>query len=444
MNSRTVLLALCLGTALSAAPKRVDLTVNTADSGRRLDPGFLNGTCLPIWNSRQLYESIAGGLAAARFSLLRFPNGSMSNDYHWNGKGAFSTDSVWECDSIEYAPGFVVQTRHRGTSKNHYGFEGASCITDGDTATFWWSDPLITETAPWFYLEFPSAVSADSAAVYWGDNPPPEFDIEYWPGGSSYYPSPFATANNRWTSVARVRGNTARTVAVRLDSSEAACYWRIRPSKPVTGGIQVREVFLFHNGVRISKNTRSYGTGGQTRVIAISAHPASRRRADFAGSWVNWDFESFMRYSESFPYKTHPVICVNYLTGTPEEAAAWVHYANIQKKYGIRYWQVGNEMDGDWEEGGPVSARMYAEKYLAFARAMKRVDSTILVFGPVLASADFTGKASGDYNATSWMETFLAYVGAQEKADGVTYCDGVDFHSYPYWFSSRPQDGAMF
>jgi len=26
--------------------------------------------------------------------------------------------------------------------------------------------------------------------------------------------------------------------------------------------------------------------------------------------------------------------------------------------------------------------------------------------------------------------------GAQEKADGKKYCDGVDFHSYPYWSSS--------
>jgi len=119
-----------------------------------------------------------------------------------------------------------------------------------------------------------------------------------------------------------------------------------------------------------------------------------------------------------------------------------VYYANIVKKYNIKFWQVGNEMDGEWEDGGPVTAAMYAEKFIRFAKAMKQVDSTIKVLGPLLSNADFNVLNSGVFDKKSWMQSFLSSVGAQEKADNRKYCDGVDFHSYPYWAAS-PNAGDM-
>ena len=35
-------------------------------------------------------------------------------------------------------------------------------------------------------------------------------------------------------------------------------------------------------------------------------------------------------------------ITVNYGSGTPEEAAAWVRCANITNRYGFKYWEIGN------------------------------------------------------------------------------------------------------
>ncbi len=35
------------------------------------------------------------------------------------------------------------------------------------------------------------------------------------------------------------------------------------------------------------------------------------------------------------------LVHINYGTGTPSEAAAWVRYANLDKHYGVRYWEVG-------------------------------------------------------------------------------------------------------
>jgi hypothetical protein len=56
-------------------------------------------------------------------------------------------------------------------------------------------------------------------------------------------------------------------------------------------------------------------------------------------------------------------------------AAAWVRYANVTKRYGITYWEVGNEM---WNGKG-LSAAQVGAIASAYAAAMKAVDPTIKV-----------------------------------------------------------------
>ena len=43
------------------------------------------------------------------------------------------------------------------------------------------------------------------------------------------------------------------------------------------------------------------------------------------------------------------VLTANYGTGTAQEAADWVAYANKTRGYGFRYWEIGNEEYGTWE-----------------------------------------------------------------------------------------------
>ena len=83
-----------------------------------------------------------------------------------------------------------------------------------------------------------------------------------------------------------------------------------------------------------------------------------------------------------------PLITVNAGTGTPEMAAEWVRWANIKNKWGVKYWEIGNELNGEWEaghirpDGSKMTAEKYAEIFTAFAKAMKAVDPTIKVGGP--------------------------------------------------------------
>lgn len=83
-----------------------------------------------------------------------------------------------------------------------------------------------------------------------------------------------------------------------------------------------------------------------------------------------------------------PLVTVNFGTGNAKMASEWVRWANKVKRYKVRYWQVGNEMDGPWEAGHylwgtnkkkEVDAEYYAKKYERYVDAMKKVDRSILV-----------------------------------------------------------------
>jgi alpha-N-arabinofuranosidase len=90
-----------------------------------------------------------------------------------------------------------------------------------------------------------------------------------------------------------------------------------------------------------------------------------------------------------------PQICVNMGTGTAEEAARWVEYCNGDagtamgalraanghtEPYGVKYWEIGNEMYGPWQ-AGVCTPEQYAARYLEFADAMKAVDASIVLLG---------------------------------------------------------------
>ena len=86
-----------------------------------------------------------------------------------------------------------------------------------------------------------------------------------------------------------------------------------------------------------------------------------------------------------------PYICVNYGTGSPEEAAELVEYCNggaetrwgkvraengHLEPYGIKYWNIGNELYLPTEIGA-TNGREYGRGFKRFARAMRAVDHDI-------------------------------------------------------------------
>lgn len=126
--------------------------------------------------------------------------------------------------------------------------------------------------------------------------------------------------------------------------------------------------------------------------------------------YPNTQFDSFMAVVKAA--NAQALITANYGTnaagtggGDPAEAAAWVKYANRTKHYGIKFWEIGNEIPGNgfyngqgWEDDlhAPITGKKedrlfnpalgplaYANNVNAYVKAMKAEDPSIKI-GAVL------------------------------------------------------------
>ena len=158
------------------------------------------------------------------------------------------------------------------------------------------------------------------------------------------------------------------------------------------------------------------------------------------------------------------LVTVNYGSGTPAEAAAWVSHARTSGD-GVALWEVGNENYGCWEvnnwlaqapenfqgyqpndystvngvyenptcpqvtqgdaKGTQTLATSYAVNARPFLAAMKQADPSARIGVPWAFGSDVAGAAVPDN--TEWNNTVLGQDGR--------YAGFVDAHYYPFSFS---------
>ena len=125
---------------------------------------------------------------------------------------------------------------------------------------------------------------------------------------------------------------------------------------------------------------------------------------------------------------TEPYFCVNLGTGTMDEAKNWVEYCNVEKgtyysdlriknghpePYKVKYWGLGNEMDGPWQMGHK-NAEDYGKYALEVAKLMKWIDKDIRLI------AAGSSNYSGDW--IQWNRTVLKYL--------IRQVDYISLHNY--------------
>lgn len=140
--------------------------------------------------------------------------------------------------------------------------------------------------------------------------------------------------------------------------------------------------------------------------------------------------DEFLQYAERMGLQ--PYIPVNLGTGTLDDARHWVeycnsdtgtYYANLRAKngrvvpYKVKYWGLGNEMDGSWQMGAK-NADDYGKYALEAAKLMKWVDPDIKL---TVCGLSFWSGATAD-----WNRTVLNYLKG--------YADYISLH---YYFGDR-------
>ncbi len=136
----------------------------------------------------------------------------------------------------------------------------------------------------------------------------------------------------------------------------------------------------------------------------------------------------FLNYVEKLAIE--PYLCANFGTGTWLEAQQWVEYCNLdedtamtrlrkkngrEKPWGVKYWGLGNEMDGPWQMGHR-SADDYGKFALEGAKLMKWTDPSI----KLVAAGSSNYNPNADW--VGWNRTVLSYL--------KTHADYLSMHLY--------------
>jgi alpha-N-arabinofuranosidase len=161
-------------------------------------------------------------------------------------------------------------------------------------------------------------------------------------------------------------------------------------------------------------------------------------------SWINlsWknevepgDFgtDEFVRFARIVGAEPSMTVNVEGRGATADEAAAWVEYCNgpATSTYGamrarnghpephrVKYWEIGNEIWGEWVRGH-TDAATYAQHLTPYVAAMRAVDPSIQVI------------AVGD-NDMAWNRTVLRLTGER-----------VDYLAIHHYYSRRDMDGDL-
>ena len=164
------------------------------------------------------------------------------------------------------------------------------------------------------------------------------------------------------------------------------------------------------------------------------------------GTVPSANFDAYM--SVALATGSQPMITVNYGSGTEQEAADWVSYANRGgprykgpiptyasactkgHNYGIRYWEVGNELYGDGTYGATWEVNhkshdptTYAQGVVSYSAAMKAADPSVRVGAVLTAPGNWPDGQTSASSPQPWNDTVLPIA-----------CSAIDFvivHWYP-------------
>jgi alpha-N-arabinofuranosidase len=133
--------------------------------------------------------------------------------------------------------------------------------------------------------------------------------------------------------------------------------------------------------------------------------------------------------------ETEPLMAFNLGTGTPETAVAFVEYCNVdrgtrwsdlrrahgyEQPHDVRYWCLGNEMDGPWQMGH-MPAREYGRKARDTARQIRVLDRSLQLI------------ACGSSNTI--LPTYLTW-DREVLEECYDQVDGISLHNY---YGNTPQ-----
>lgn len=396
-------------------------------------------------------------LAGAGFGVITYRlRTELANDaWHWNPAGRWSDSAhaqgYWTSDTalgapIETSQGYSLP--RRGNTVDQADDRGYSRADDGDTATFWKSDPYLDSAftgepqarhPQWLIVDLGGVESVDAIRIAWAAPFATRYDVQYWSGelpGNGFDENPdgawhvfqlgAVSGGAGGHDQRRLATTTVRTRFVRLwlrTSSHTALPTSRDPRDAL--GYAIREIaigVLGPNGT-IADRIRHAAARDRQSVIAVSSTDPWHRASDVDRNLEQPGLDLFFR-SGLTPDRP-PLIPVAVLFGTPNDAAAELTYLR-KRGYPLDRVELGEEPDGQY-----VSPDDYAALYVQWARAVRAADTRVRPGGPSWqsTSTDLMMAWREDPDARPWLTRFLDYLRSRGAEQSLTF---FSFEWYPF------------
>ena len=387
---------------------RAAIIIDGSNNLFTFNPLLLTGNNFGSWVATS--PALISKVQAANSYYMRYPAGGVGENWHWNGTGTTNSLGQWVPNNTTYSPGF------QSNGALYYPMN----VTDGNGATLWRSNAItVNPNNQWIYINLGSAQNANSVQIDWSNPYALSFKVQYWTAGGN---EPITYSSNAWTdtsagTVIGAGANSSQTVNFTAVNTQ---YIRILCLSPSSlSAYAIKEIRIYQ---------------GATQLTVTAARALNYESSTTGYPGWNWDFITFMSSLQAMSPQGKALISVNLLGGTPQEAAAWVHYANTVRGYNIKYWEVGNEPEGFWDTNLSQNPAEIAKRFVAFYDAMHAEDPSITIMGPAAAGWN---SNSNNSDGGFFIQEFIQQLVSMGRTDAL---QALSFHVYGSYIPSQPSD----
>lgn len=373
--------------------------------------------------------------------------------WHWNPNGTWSdpqTQSGYFTGDAEPS-GFLRHSYgyhlpHRGNTRNNGTLSGFSRMTDGNPATYWKSNPYLSEhftgepdemNPQWVVIDFGVAQPIQAIRIAWANPFAVAYEVEYWSGSGDAMNDP---VSGKWTAFSRgkVQSGHGGTITTKLCSAPIATrYIRIVMTESSNtadthGGDDIRNktgyaIYELYAGL----------TDNEGQIVDTIVHsPDQNQTATYCSSIDPWHSEADLHvaggdqtgfdlfFTSGVTHQLPAIVPIAMLYGCPESAAAEIAYLK-KRHYPVAYVEMGEEPDGQY-----MIPEHYAQLYIQFADAIHRLVPDAKLGGPIFTGQNEDIKIWPDKRGrTSWLGRFLDYLKSHDRISDLAF---MSFEHYPF------------
>jgi hypothetical protein len=439
-------------------PAITTIHVDASHPLKSFDPDVALGTSIDIlpqgvvdkiYTREILKESLSAGWGPITYRQNTELQGAA---WHWNPRGTWSDvahqsgyfiGSVELGEPIRHSAGYPLP--HRGNTGGDGRSRGKySRMTDGDSSTYWKSNPYLTSQftgendalhPQWVILDLGAAEKVDTLRIDWGNPYARHYIVQYWTGQKDPLSNVTAGA---WVALGiNVEGRGGLETVKFTPSPPPLRYIRIwmtqssntasdhNPRDPRSSvGYAIRELYAgtYTPNDEFVDLVKHQPDGGQTAVHASSVDPwhSAADLAVDAGDQTGMD----LFYTSGITNHLPAMIPIAMLYSTPQDAAAQIAYVE-KRGYPISYVEMGEEPDGQ-----KMLPEDYGALYLQFASALHQVDPKLKLGGPVFEGVNEDIEVWPDARGrVSWLGRFVDYLKEHDRLADLTF---MSFEHYPF------------